>query len=128
MIVLLVIYPQLKYADNVIKFKKDSFGEFKTSGIWLKDNSQPHEEVITSSWPMTGYYSQRNTRGFIKTEEEFEQYKSKHPNLKYFIISAAQGSPPWSYDYAQRHNLTSINAYFADQEQQQPILVIYRLD
>jgi mannosyltransferase len=124
----LATYPQLKYADNLIKYKKDSFGEFKTSGIWLKENTEPYEKVASSSWPMTGYYSERGTHPPPVTEEEFEEYRLEHPDLNYFIISATQGSPQWTYDYPQRKNLTAINAYFADQEQQQPILIIYKLD
>ena len=124
----LATYPQLKYADNLIKYKKDSFGEFKTSGIWLKENTEPYEKVARSSWPLTGYYSERGTHPPPVTEEEFEEYRLEHPDLNYFIISATQGSPQWTYDYPQRKNLTAINAYFADQEQQQPILIIYKLD
>jgi len=122
------MYPQLKYADTLIKYQKDSFKEFKTSGIWLRDNSEPNEKIITSSWPMTGYYAERSARGFVSTKEEFEELRSSDPNLKYFIVSAIQSSPEWTYTYPQENNLTIIQAYFADQAQQQPILVIYRLD
>jgi len=122
-----VTYLQLQHADNLIKLKKDSYIEIKQSGIWLKENSEPDDIILTSSHPMTKYYSEREIMAFPASGEELDTLLEDNKNLKYFMVSAIQKSPDWTYSYPQERNLTVAQAYFADPSQTQPLVVIYRL-
>ena len=115
------------YADDLIKSKKYSYLEIKNAGEWFKEYTQPNEEIISQSLHQIEYYSERNTIAFPDTEEEFEILRQKNKNLKYYMLSVIQNSPPWSYAYPQNKNLTIINGYFTDQTQQQPVILIYIL-
>ena len=114
------------HADDLIKSKQYSYLEIKNAGLWLKQNSAPTDVIMTQSMHQIAFYSDRKTEEF-RSIEEFEALKQKNPNLKYYVISMIQKSADWSYSYPQENNLTLVNAYFADQAQQQPILLIYRL-
>lgn len=123
------IYAQIfsaGHANDLIKSKSYSYLEIKNAGLWLKENSAPTDVIITQSIHQIAYYSERKTEEFT-TIEEFEALRQKNPNLKYYMLSLVQKSADWSYSYPQNNNLTLVNAYFADQAQQQPILLIYRL-
>lgn len=114
------------HANDLIKSKSYSYLEIKNAGLWLKENSAPTDVIITQSIHQIAYYSERKTEEFT-TIKEFEALRQKNPNLKYYMLSLVQKSADWSYSYPQNNNLTLVNAYFADQAQQQPILLIYRL-
>lgn len=122
-----VTYLQLQHADNLIKLKKDSYLEIKQSGIWLKENSNLTDITFASSYPMTKYYSERETRTFPSSAEELDALLEDNKNLKYFMVSAIQKSPDWTYSYPQEKNLEVAQAYFADSAQTQPLVVIYKL-
>lgn len=114
------------HANNIIKGKMYSYQEIKQAGLWLKQNSEPTDVVITQSIHQIEYYSDRKTEEF-RSLEEFEALRKENSNLKYYMISLIQRSADWSYSYPQENNLTLVNAYFADLEQQQPIILIYKL-
>ena len=118
---------QYKSADSLIKSKINSFSDFKAAGLWLKENTLPNEKIIVSGSPMVTYYSDRYSRGFTDTEEEFEKLLIEDPDFKYFIISMIQPSPEWTYSYPQKKNLTPAQIYFPPGNQQNPILIIYKL-
>lgn len=114
------------HANDLIKSKSYSYLEIKNAGLWLKENSAPTDVVMSQSIHQIEYYSGRRAEAFMPIEE-FEVLRKENPNLKYFMISLVQKSGDWTYSYPQNNNLTLVNAYFADQAQQQPILLIYKL-
>ncbi len=122
-----IIYLQISYTDNIIKQRKDSYMQVKQSGIWLKENTSPEDIIISKSWPQTKYYSERRVIRLPDTKEEFENLSSSNSDIKYFIVSIFETHPEWSYSYPSENNLTPIKGYFADSQQQQASLVIYRL-
>ncbi|MBU2562389.1 MAG: glycosyltransferase family 39 protein [Nanoarchaeota archaeon] len=128
-VVLLLFFAffQLKSTDSLIKGKLNSYSEVREAGLWLKQNSAPSDIIVTSSHPQIKYYSEREIMPFPESEEEFELKLSSDKNLQFYIISAFEYHPEWSYTYPQRNNLTPINGYFADSEQKQPLLLIYKI-
>src|SRR3989338_657685 len=58
-LLLLISFTQIKKADNAINGKKDSFLQLKQASLWIKENSNPGDRLLTSSSPMTLYYSER---------------------------------------------------------------------
>jgi len=114
------------HANDLIKSKSYSYLEIKNAGLWIKENSEPGDVIMTQSIHQIEYYSDRKAEEY-HSKEEFETLRKENPNLKYYIISIIQKSADWSYSYPQENNLTIVNAYFADVQQTQPLLVIYRL-
>lgn len=124
------IYIQINsagHADDLIKSKKDSYLEIKKAGLWLKENTEPTDKIASQSMHQIEYYSGRSTEAFPNTEEEFEIFRKENPDLKYYMVSLIQNSPPWTYSYPQNKSLTVVNAYFADAQQTQPLVIIYRI-
>jgi 4-amino-4-deoxy-L-arabinose transferase-like glycosyltransferase len=116
------------HANDLIESKSYSYLEIKNAGLWLKENSAPTDVIATQSIHQIEYYSDRRAEVFpANSSVEFEALMQKNPNLKYYMVSLIQRSPDWTYSYPQNNNLTLVNAYFADQAQQQPILLIYKL-
>jgi len=115
------------HANDLIKSKSYSYLEIKNAGLWFKQNSKPTDVIATQSIHQIEYYSDRKAEEFPALVDKFEALRQKNPNLSYFMVSLVQRSGDWTYSYPQKNNLTLVNAYFADQAQQQPILLIYKL-
>lgn len=118
---------QLSYADALTKDKSASYLPIKSSGVWLNENSDSLDIIVTGSPFHVQYYAQRKTFNFPKTKEEFEINISQNPKIKFFMVSLFERHPEWAYTYAQDKNLTAVYVDFADKAQQQPILIIYEL-
>lgn len=114
------------YADDLIKSKMYSYLEIKNAGLWLKENTGPNDVIMSQSIHQIEYYSDRRVEDF-RSIEEFEALRQENPNLKYYMVSVIQKSADWSYSYPQENNLTLVQAYFADAQQTQPILIIYKM-
>jgi len=117
---------QIKYSDGLIKNKLPSYGEVRDAAFWIKENSEPTDVIVTVSHPHIRYYSERNV--FITNyEEELDEMKRTNPNLKYFMISIFEHYEEWGYTYAERNNLTLVQAYTAPgpNGQPQPLILIY---
>ncbi len=115
------------HAKYIIKYKTYSYLEIKNAGLWLKENTEPTDMVATQSIHQIEYYSDRKTKVFSQNTTDFETLKQENPNLKYYVVSMIQNSPPWTYSYPQENNLTLVEIYFADAQQTQPLLIIYRM-
>jgi len=123
LIIVMMLVAQLQATDTTIKGKIPAYKEVKEAGLWIKDNSNPNDIIVTHSYPQIQYYSWRYSRHFPKTEEEYEQLD--HTNFTYFMVSIFERSPEWVYSYPARKNLTVANAWMLNE--QQPALVIYNL-
>jgi hypothetical protein len=124
------VYTELNHADQIVKIKIDSYSQIKDSGLWIKENSQKGDIIISASIYQHMYYAEREVIPFPSNEADFEKI-IKENKPKYLVISVFESTEPkWSYDWPQRHNNTvvPVNAYFADAEQKQPILVIYKIN
>lgn len=121
------VYLQLEHNDLLIKSKLSSYEVVKQAGIWLRDNTNPEDKIIASSFPQINFYSDRETVGAFKTREEFELFRAENPDLKYYVISAFEPTADWFRAYPIENNMTVKGGYFADQARQQPVLIIYEL-
>jgi 4-amino-4-deoxy-L-arabinose transferase-like glycosyltransferase len=114
------------HTDDLIKSRTYSYLEIKNAGLWFKENTEPNDIIMSQSIHQIEYYSDRKAEEFLSLEE-FEALKQENENLKYFMISTMQKSRDWSYSYPQENNLTLLNAYFADAQQTQPLVLIYKI-
>lgn len=120
----LLLTSQFIAMGPIINGKINSYKEVKDAGLWIKENSNLNDIMVTGSYPQIQYYSQRYSRHIPKTKEEFESLDQT--NLTYFIVSIFERSPEWAYSYPMEKNLTAANAY-VDKEGN-VILVIYNLE
>ena len=114
---------QLGAADGLIKNKVGTYVEVKEAGLWLKQNSNVSDVIVTRSYPQIRYYSERETIRLPNTKEEFEATLTQ--NTKFFMLSIFENHPEWAYTYPTEKNLTVIQAYV--NQENQPLLIIYEL-
>ena len=126
LVLILGAYYQIKQANTMIELKKISYKEIKDSGLWLKQNSNPQDIIISMSKPQHTYYAERKVYQPERNLTDFEkQIKKIKPT--YLVLSIFEKHPSWLYTYPQEHNQTLIpvKAYY---QNNQPILVIYRFN
>jgi hypothetical protein len=134
-IVLLGVCTQLVHADNIIRAKLDSYLQVKQSGLWLKENSNPNDIIVSASVPQHAYYSERQIENFYvnnsnENETAFDQ-KLLALKPKYLVISVFEPGfqPDWALAWPSEHNQTAtlVQAYYLDSAKQQLALIIYEL-
>lgn len=120
---------QLKFANNLIESKAPSYLEVKTSGEWIKANSQEGDIIFSASVPQHVYYAEREVHNYIHqgvTQEEFEE-KVQELKPTFLVVSIFEPHSQWIYEYPQTHTelLTPVQAY---QQGEQPLLIIYKFN
>ncbi len=129
-------YTQLAHANMIINAKVDSYSQVKDSGIWIKEHSNNNDVIVSASVPQHSYYTERKVYTFAfdnssnNTEEYFND-KLKEIKPRYVAVSIFEPvfTPQWAYTWGQKHNETvvPVKVYFADQQQTQPILIVYEI-
>jgi len=114
-------YLQLSHASKIIELRVDSYASVRDAGLWIKENSELGDLVITDSLPQITYYSERESV-FSREEAEVDELM-KDKDTKYLVVSAFENSPEWYFGYPTKHNLTAVQAYFTPNDQ--PLLAIY---
>jgi len=117
-------YSQLKYNDELIKSKKDSYIPVSMAGLWIGENSNKNDLILSKSVPQITYYSGRETLGIPFREPE----KIKELKPKYMMVSVFELHPPELLQFVDniQDHLEIVNAYFADSKGTQPMLIIYK--
>ena len=121
-------FSQLDYADNLIKLRSNSYVQFKETGEFIKQNSNPNEKVISTGEPQLTYYSERDII-YWPEEEDLDQFIEDNPDVKFIVLSLLERSPAWTYDWPDKNQDKVVPAYasFVDPEQTQPVVVVYEL-
>ena len=124
-------YFQLKHADFIIKEKIPSYQPIKEAALWMKENSQPNDVVLSVSYTQTIFYSERKVYTYSEmSEEEFDKLV-KEVNPKHIMVSVLEPHhPAWSYNLPEKYQkiMSPAQVWFADAEKQQPILIIYKFN
>ncbi len=128
LVLFLGAYSQIKFSNSLIIQKKDSYSQMKNAFLWLKENSNEKDTVISSYAELYSiYYAERNTYSLPQNKTEFENMiKEKNPT--FLIIHGFNQLPKYIYSYPVENNnsLKLINAWFFDSERQKPAVVIYK--
>lgn len=126
MILLAGAYYQLKHADLSIKGKKDSYMPVREAALWMKENSNEEDTIMSVSYTQTVYYSERKVYSYPEkmTQEEFESFiLEKKP--KYLVVSVFEvHHPKWMYQMPEKYFqiLQPVKIY---QMNNQPVLIVY---
>jgi len=122
-------YISIKDADISIKAKITSYDSVKEAGLWLKDNTNKGDIIISRSLPQNTYYSERATYDFAKNETLLTQFISeKKP--KFVVDSIWENTQPWIHQYVSQHNetLTPVMGYYSQIQGQKTLtLIIYKV-
>ena len=130
-ILIIGLFSQINYGDNLIKSKAYSFAPLNPLGTWIKENSNKNEIMLSNSNQMEiMYYAERRIYGVAGSEKDiFEAVEKYKP--KYIIISTLfPDNPVWQYQYPQKYPefLTPVFISFYDQEQKQPAAGVYEIN
>ncbi len=122
-------YSQLKFADELVKNKKETYLQIKEAALWIKENSEKDDIIFSNSITQNTYYSERKTLPFGTNESEFLE-RVKETNPKYLVVSAFESYPGWASSPSGpskkfREIATPVNVIFMDAQQQQPAVIIY---
>ena len=114
---------------SLLENKKSSYLEVEQAGLWLKENSNPKDIIISASVTQIMYYSERTVQVFQElgaNETEFNDNVTK-TKPDYLMLSIFEQHDPWMYAYPQSHNdtLTPVQAY---QQDGKPVVVIYKFN
>lgn len=132
---ILLLIPNYNFGNSLIDNKLTSYSEIQTAGLWIKENSNPGDIIITSSYPQVSYYSERSITTFTSkgnpeekiemTQEEFKQFVELE-KPKYLILYAYQPHPDWVSSYLQNESnkWIPVKAY---PSASQAVLIIYEL-
>jgi len=115
-------YDHLNHNHELIKIKKSSYEPVQLAGLWIKENSNKDDIILSKSPTQITYYSERETFGVPVDKEEIKELKPK-----YMMISIFELHPPELLQMVDDINdhLQVVHAYFADPEGKQAVLVVY---
>ena len=131
-IIVYILFIQLSHANIIIKNKAPSYMQVREAGLWLKENANKSDVVISASYTQTVYYSELNVTHLntpnFPSQEDFEIYLN-NTKARFLIVSGFEYHPQWIYTWPQQNQLrvVPVQAYFADAEQKQPLLIIYEI-
>ena len=122
-------YQNIGSSTALIENKATSYVQVEEAGIWIKANSAPSDNIISSSVPQNNFYSERATYPYPNNESDFAALL-KNLTPKYIVLSAWEPSPSWAYNWPANNNATvrPVVVYYGDQQKTQISLVIYQLN
>lgn len=97
-ILFLGLYKMYGQGNYIIKDKITSYDDLRKAGLWIKENSNPTDVVISMGMPEVGFYSER---AVYKHEDNYtaELETFKKMNASYTLITSWEPSPPWTYEF-----------------------------
>ena len=87
---------QIRFADDEISTRKDSYLEYKFAGKWIKDNSDSDDVILSDGAAQLAYYSEREVIGWGDKEDFNELINERKP--RYVLLSKSERSPEWAYE------------------------------
>ena len=116
-------YSQLKFADETVQNKKDSFLQIKQGFEWIKANT-PKDAVLTGAVidAYAPYYSERKFIPLPKNKSEISSI-----NQDYLIWHGFTEQPEYLPDYLNnnQNQWQAVQAYFIDYQKKQPLMIIF---
>ena len=124
------IYNQVIHADSIIHQRLNSYSQIKDAGLWIKENSELGDYILTRSPHQITYYSERPTSNYGQFNESqfFELVNQTHP--KYMVESALEPHPgEWGLEptIEMQKILTPVQVFYAE-DGKTPIAIIYQFN
>lgn len=123
------LYTQISYTSALIDNKKDSYLPVKEASIWIKQNSNKYDSILSISYTQTTTYSERQVYSFSSWNATYMSEFIQTNKPKYLLVSIFEPHPSWVQSWINDNQkiLSPVRAYYADSSQQQPILIVYEI-
>ena len=126
-IVLLLLIPNVIWGNKLTEGKMTSYAEIQQAGLWIRENSELSDLVITASRPQIIYYAERSVQSSDPAVWDNATYFESLVNElkpRYLVLSSYEQSPEWIYNYPQENpdKLVPVKVYY---QNEQPIVVVY---
>ena len=119
---------QLARADNLIISKAKTYSQEPYAGIWLKDNTQPNDIILSANEQAPfAYYADRRIEGFASDEAAtIERIKKLKP--RYILLTSYFLSEQWMFELPNKYeNIRPVQVFFEDAAQTQASVIIYEI-
>ena len=124
------IYPHLTHTKYLIDEKKDSYLPVKEASLWIKENSNINDKVLSISYTQATAYTERKI--FSYSFQNASQLDSliEEEKPRYIMVSIFENHPSWTNQWVNDNvnRLNPVRAYFADVENTQAILIVYEIN
>ncbi len=136
------LYSQIQHTHELITLKKDSYLPVKQASLWIKDNSNPGDLVLSNSYTQATAYAEREIIPYpalVKEENSSYSYIPSQIEMlegiveqrmpRYFMVSVFERHPDWTNQWLEENTprLNPVWADFADAAQTQPTLIVYEI-
>lgn len=135
-------YYQLQHTSALVDIKKTTYLPVKEASLWLKDNSNPGETILSNSYTQATAYTEReivpypalvrdknSSYAYVPSTKDMldRLLEEKHP--RYMMVSVFERHPDWTQEWVNEHSdrLRPVKIYFTDPQQKQAVLVIYEI-
>lgn len=120
---------QASHFNSLIKNKEPTYLEVKEAGIWLRENANPADKLLSASYTQSVYYSRLNVTAYSSIEGDFENYLENN-RPRYLQVSVYERHPEWLFPWIDANNarLTPVKYFTIQQDgEQRASLVVYEI-
>jgi 4-amino-4-deoxy-L-arabinose transferase-like glycosyltransferase len=130
LIVVMISIPNITWGNELTESKASSYPEIMQAGLWIKENTNVNDVIISQSYPQITYYAERSTYPPNYKNRDLEGFEEliKEQNPKYYMISAIEISEDWTYTYPESANNTLTPVWIYPPQSQQPTVIIYQFN
>lgn len=120
-------YQMYSHSESIIKDKLTSYDDLRKVGIWIKDNSNKNESILSGALPELTYYSERAV--YINEQNitaELDKIAAK--NVGYIVVSSWENEPEWLRVYLSSNQTKFEPVYqsVSDYHGQQTYAVVFK--
>jgi energy-coupling factor transporter transmembrane protein EcfT len=99
---------QINHAGALIENKKGSYYPVQEASLWMKENSNKNDIIMSISFTQVTAYSARRVDTYSRMDENnFTRY-IKENKPKYFMVSVFEPHPSWSFQQLQGNDGSTI--------------------
>ena len=130
-------YVQIDHANLLTDARVASYGPVRDAGLWIKENSQVGDKVLSVSHTQMTYYTEREIIGFSRYRNQTAlEGLIDEERPRYFIWSVFEPvlfdeDMRWIMQWSMQNEATGkfkpVNAYYTDEAKTQVSLVIYEI-
>ena len=122
-LILVISYSQLPYADAMIENKAISFSQERPAGEWLKEHTEESETIFACSQmvPLL-YYSERNVFTYRYNSTLIDE-QITNESINYLVVDLYIQDCNYNYPGERPNNLTPVQVYY---DGEYPAVVIYK--
>ncbi len=127
-VIVMSINSQLAFADQIIQAKKDTYIQERLGGEWVKQYTSPGEPLVGCCQTVQILYYTERTFTRIEDNDALEKFiKEKRPRF-YILDFLDPFCSNVRYPIENPDKMRLANIFFYDQEQKQPVYLIFEIN